>query len=99
MDELFNTIKSIDSVFTICFDTASRVKGLVYDTWFSQSFDTNNGIWIGSGVADQGVLRISNINNSMYDKLDNSMGYVVQDSYAELVKLINFDENGDSNEK
>ena len=99
IDSLFRIIKTINTVYTIVFDSSNKLKQYVYDSWFTESFDLNNGIWLGSGVADQGLLRLSNLNNDMYDKIDNNMGYVIIDSYAELVKTIDFTDSGDNNEE
>ena len=99
ISELFTTIKGINTVYTIVFDSSSKLKAYVYEQWFNESFNLNNGIWIGNGISDQGLFRINNLNNSMYNKLDKDMGYILYDSYAELVKLINFTTSGDNNEK
>ena len=90
LSELFNIIKEYEKFGVIIVDEASKIKNIMYESWFSSIFDVTNGLWIGRGITDQSLLRLSNITKEMSKDYKNDMGYLIQDGTSTLCKLIDF---------
>jgi DNA segregation ATPase FtsK/SpoIIIE, S-DNA-T family len=73
--------------FIIC-DSVSSILPYSYENWFKAKVSLSDGIWIGNGIADQYALKISNINNELYQDIGESLGYKVSKGKARLIKLI-----------
>lgn len=90
MVELTKLVKEYEKIGMVLVDDASKIKSLVFETWFTGVFSVNDGIWIGKGLSDQNVLHLSNITKEMTKDYKNDMGYVVSESTGTLCKLIDF---------
>ena len=100
-EELVRKIKKYENYAIIIVDDGNKIKSFEYEEWFSNCFSVNDGVWIGKGISDQGIFRLSNISREMMQDIKNDMGYFIQESGATLVRLIDFvtkDEGGDNNE-
>ena len=86
---IFNLIKEYEKIGVIIVDDASKIKNIMYENWF-EIFDVTNGLWIGKGIMEQSLLRISNIYKDMKEEIKNDMGYIVKDGTTTLCKLIDF---------
>ena len=62
----------------------------MFDNWYAK-FDTSEGLYVGNGVADQGVLRISTITREMSDPIPPNYGYYICEGMHYVVKLIEFE--------
>ena len=65
-----------------------QVSSFSFEPWFRALGTLNNGIWIGSGIADQYQLKIAKITNQLYEELEMNFGYVVTNGKPRLVKLL-----------
>ena len=98
LEEFLTNIKKKDNVNVILGETINVLKRINFDAWFSDNFTTNDGIYIGSGVGDQNVLKISNYSNELNRTYKNNVGFhIVEGSYTKI-KLIEFVKDGDNNE-
>jgi len=86
---LFNIVKESEKSGVIIIDDAAKIKNVMYENWF-EIFDVTNGLWIGKGIMEQSLLRISNIYKEMKEEIKNDMGYMVKDGTTILCKLIDF---------
>ena len=86
--EFENTISNSKNVNIIFADSASKITNIGYESWFTNFVDNTSGIWIGSGVADQSVLRTSVYDNVLTMKLPNDFGWVFQKGELYLIKLV-----------
>ena len=97
---IFDAIKNMDNVHIIIVDSSLKIKGIMFEPWFTSLFSVSDGIWIGNGISDQGVFRLSAINKLMLTEYGNQMGYVIREGNSSLCKLINFTGSiGDNNEE
>ncbi|MBR1416202.1 MAG: type VII secretion protein EssC [Bacilli bacterium] len=87
---LVNTLKSYEKISIIIVDDVNKIKSYNYEPWYSSLFNTNDGIWIGKGLSDQSLLRVSTIKREMLQDIKNDMGYVVSEGSATLCRLIDF---------
>ncbi len=98
--DFINLVKKYEKVSIIAVDAALKMKKYSFESWFTQIFNNNEGIWIGRGLSDQNVFRLSNVNREMTYDYKNNMGWVVNEGLASLVKLIDFvSKDGDDNGK
>jgi hypothetical protein len=72
----------------VYFDVPGSFKKYEYEDWCKQSMDTTNAIWVGPGVGQQFLVKISN-SLSSYSAIDKEHAMVVQNGNALIVKLIN----------
>ena len=72
----------------VYFDVPGSFKKYEYEDWYKQSMDTTNAIWVGPGVGQQFLVKISN-SLSSYSAIDKEHAMVVQNGNALIVKLIN----------
>ena len=98
-DNLIENIKKYENMALFIVDAGSKIKDLLFEGWFNSLFSINDGIWIGKGIADQSIIRLSTITKDMTIEYKNDMGYFVQENSATLLKYIDFITEGDKNEK
>lgn len=88
--ELVKTIKSYEKISLIVVDDYNKIKGYAFESWFTEIFTVNDGLWIGRGMSDQNLFRLSTVNKEMTKDIKNNMGYLVRENMGYLVKLIDF---------
>ena len=89
-DELIRVLKEYEKITIIIVDAASQIKTYSFESWFTQNFNTSDGVWIGKGMAEQSVFRIGTINKQMTAEYPNDMGFSISEGSANLIKLIDF---------
>ena len=90
INDLFNEVKKSERIHVVINDDQNQIKSLSYEEWFKNLFSINDGLWIGKGVSDQSLIRITTITKEMREDLKNNMGYLINENYGTLVKLIDF---------
>ena len=99
VNNFLEVIRKNDYLHLIVVDANGKIKQISFEQWFTNLIGNNNGIWIGRGITDSGVIRISNVTKEMSNDFEKYMGFVVVDNYASLVKFIDFyHEEGDIDE-
>ena len=99
INELFNLVKEYEKMTVIVADGANQLKNFAYEAWFTSIFNTSDGIWIGKGMSNQSLFRLTNVTKDMTLDCKNDMGYVLLDGQGEFCRLIDFisvegEENG-----
>ena len=100
--KLTTLLKENENIRMVIIDAYIKIKKYVFEGWFTTLFNVNYGVWIGRGLSDQNLFHISNINRDMSKDYKNYMGYLINEGYATLIKLIDFintDEQGDIDEE
>jgi DNA segregation ATPase FtsK/SpoIIIE, S-DNA-T family len=75
-------------VYIIISDNADRLSSMSYESWFKKQVSLSDAIWIGNGISDQFLLKISKVTNDMYQEIPDDFGYVVKKGKTQLVKLL-----------
>ncbi len=84
----------IGLVSFVIIDNPDVIKGFNYDDWFKSGADTTRGIYIGSGITDQSLFKISKFSREDREEISPLYGYVIQTSKAYQIKLLaSFEEN------
>lgn len=84
-------IKARDDI-KVLFGESLNSKGLDFDTWYSDISNKKNGLWIGNGLMDQDIIRVSTLDKKMRQELNNSFGWRIKNSSYEVIKLIDVNE-------
>ena len=95
MEKFIDVVKKYQKISIIGFDIDSMLKKYTYDIWFTGCFNFNNGIWIGKGIGNQAIFRLNGTLFDVNNEYINDMGFYIDGGYPDLVKLINFFDDGD----
>ena len=96
IDNLMDKIKKYEKISVVLIEDAQKLKNYNFDSWFKSIFSQNDGLWIGKGMSDQQIFKYSNYSKEMTSDYKNDMGYFINESTAELCKIIDFfPEKGD----
>ncbi len=90
-DKLKTLLEKADDIYKIHFvfvETAVKLNEFSYDDWYKRHISNGEGIWIGDGVADQYILKVSKVTSSLYDEVGDSYGYRIQKGKYTLIKLL-----------
>ena len=96
LDDLSNEIKTTENANMIICDSARELKNLDFDKWYSNLKNSTDGIWVGKGLSDQTLFRLTKLTKEMSNNYTNDFGYIVSDSNGELAKLLSFNIEGDN---
>ena len=66
-----------------------------FDSWYKRFSLNSQGIWVGYGITDQYVVKLSRTPKFCYEEISNKFGYVVRNGIPVQIKLL---EGGDKNE-
>ena len=61
-----------------------------YESWFS-GIDISQGVYIGPGVDEQNLLKISNYTRELSVQLPRNYGYYIAEGSYYVIKLIEFE--------
>ena len=95
---LIDLIKKYEKLNIVIVEDAAKLKAYAYETWFSSTFSVTDGIWVGKGISDQSLFRLTTVRKEMLADIKNDMGYVINESSANLCRLIDFVSEGDKDE-
>lgn len=97
--DLVKALKSYEKISLIAVDDYSKIKSFAFESWFTDIFTVNDGLWVGRGISDQNLFRLSTVNKEMTKDIKNNMGYLVHENIGSLVKLIDFVTSDEEGEK
>ena len=100
IEEFSNEIKDLENISLLIADDYKKLKKYEYENWYRNIVNDTDGIWIGTGLSDQNIFKLSRLTKEMEKTYRNNFGFVITDGRAELVKLVeNVDNRGDINGK
>lgn len=101
LEEFTKEIKNSENIILIIADDYKKLKKSEFDTWYRNIQNDTDGIWIGTGLADQNLFKLSKLTKEMSNTYKNNFGFVIKDGRAELFKTIELNDYkiGDSNEE
>lgn len=70
-------------------DQAKALSGFAFEKWYKSGVSSSDGIWIGSGIAEQYYLKANKTTREMGEEIPNDFGYSLIKGKAVKVKLIN----------
>ena len=84
------TLQKYENISLVVFDSASQLKGYLYDDWYKKYFDAS-GIYVGHGVSDQSVLKISSYSKELSKEVPTNIGFYINEGQYKIIKLIEFE--------
>ena len=96
-NDFLNTVKDKGKHSFIIIEKSDKLENHLYDDWYSEHINQENGIWISNGVEDQTIITTEFSLDGLENKCGKSFGYVVNDGNPTLIKLLGLKE-GDENE-
>ncbi len=91
LEKFINGIKNSSNCYLLICDSEKNIKSCEYETWFNKAKNNQDGIWIGRGVNEQTLIKISSYQKNNTD-INNSYGISIKDTSLKVFKLINFKE-------
>ncbi len=98
-ENLITLISKNEYTKVIILDDVGKLKTYAYEGWFTKGFSSTDGIWIGKGISDQNIFRISMLKKENMIEIKNNYGLIIQESSADMIKLIEFYKSGEQDEK
>ncbi len=89
-------VKQNDNIRIVYADTQFKMKRFVFEPWYTETVVNINGVWLGNGIMDQAIIRVSDLSSKYKVKINNTFAWVVKNGNGELVKCI---VAGDENEE
>ena len=69
-------------------DSVQQVKSKEFDTWYKQYVVNSEGLWLGSGITEQFVLKYNQSGTKLDNNCDMNFGYIIKNGNAKLIKLL-----------
>lgn len=91
LDELMKKIKEVDNANIILLDNSFKLKKFIFEPWYNDLVINTNGIWIGTGAMDQGVIKTADYNKAYSVQLSNDFAWVFKNGKGTLIKTIGGD--------
>lgn len=90
-EKLCTLIEKAESIYKIHFvivDSLAQFNTYNYEPWFKRHVTGTDGLWIGDGIADQYLLKVSKVTSDLYEEIGNEYGYSIIRNRPTLVKLL-----------
>lgn len=86
--EILEHNKELLKINFVFVDIPSSFKKYEYESWYKNSFDLDDGIWIGFGIAQQFLIKMI-VSSSKLSNIDNDYCVIVRNGMPEIVKMVN----------
>lgn len=87
--DFMKEVKRINNIEIIISDNSYRYKKFMFEAWYTENLVNANGIWIGDGVSDQSVIRITEITKRYRIKTTTDYAWIFKNGNGDIIKLIN----------
>ena len=98
-NNFFKQIKRFEGIRFIISDINYKFKKYAYESWYTESVITANGIYVGKGVMDQSVIKINDFGKRYRVNCDNSSAWIFRNGTGDLIKIPLTNMDGDLNEE
>ena len=88
LNEMMREDNQMGLVSFIFVDNPDVLKSFAYEDWFKAGADLSRGIWIGSGISEQSLFRLSKISREDREDITNDFGYIINSSKLARIKLL-----------
>lgn len=76
------------NMFIVIGESSKALATYNFERWYKNNASQNDGVWVGSGIADQYYLKLSKTTSEMNAELTQQFGFVVNGAKAIKVKLL-----------
>ena len=85
----FDEFRKKGNIKVLLIDESNKLKDLIYETWFKY-VDKSEGLFIGKGVEEQNIFRLSSYGKDLSEALPKNYGFYINEGYYYITKLIEF---------
>lgn len=85
---LMEKAEAIYKIHFVVVDSISQFNSYNYEAWFKRHITGADGLWIGDGVADQYMLKVSKVTSDLYEEIGTGYGHSITRSRPTLVKIL-----------
>ena len=85
---LIEKAESIYKVHFMLVETVSQFNNFNYESWYKKQITGSDGLFIGDGVAEQYMLKVSKVTSELYQEVGSEYGYLFIRNRSTLIKLI-----------
>ena len=86
--DIINKDNQMGLVSFVLVDSPDIIKTYSYEEWFRSGVDLSRGIWIGSGIFDQTLFKISKLEREDREDIPIDFGFIIHGSKASRIKLL-----------
>ena len=80
--------KDLEIINYIIVDSIDNIKKYELETWFKNTINTSNGIWIGNGINDQFTLKVNQRIEEMREDVPKNFCFVIVHGKPKFVKYV-----------
>ncbi len=84
----FESGQDLDFINFIIIDTFDKLKKFEFDSWYKKCVDSSNGIWIGNGIDNQFVIKISQKIPEMKLDIQPFFGFAIKRGKPQYIKFV-----------
>ena len=88
LNDFFTKAKNLGIINYLIIDSVDNVKKFEYESWFKDSVNLSDGIWIGDGINDQFTLKVSVRTDEVRESVDDDFCFVLKRGKPVLVKYV-----------
>lgn len=88
IENLIENLTRLKNSSILIMDSVQQVKSNEYNDWYKQYVVNSDGLWLGSGITEQFVLRYNQSGTRLDNNCDMNFGYVIKNGNAKLIKLL-----------
>lgn len=88
LESFFAKNNQMGLVSFMIIDNPDTIKNYTYENWFKTGADTSRGIWIGSGIADETLFKISKFEREDRAEITSEFGYIIHNAKIIKIKLL-----------
>ena len=78
----------------VIIDNVEKIKNLSFEAFLKDNLDFSTGVFLGSGITDQFVIKLQSTPRSLREELPMGFGVIVVKGKASIIKLLGDDNNG-----
>jgi S-DNA-T family DNA segregation ATPase FtsK/SpoIIIE len=87
-EDIFNNAKDLGVINYILVDSINKIKKNELETWYKNSVNTSEGIWIGNGINDQFSIKLNQRIEAMKENVPNNFCFVIKKGKPIYVKYL-----------
>ena len=95
LDKLVELPGKYPNIRIVYFDGVYNMKKLIFEPFFQDNVINANGIWVGNGVSEQSVLKVSTYSKQQTATIGRDFGWVFKNGSVQLTKLLNCEDNNE----
>lgn len=93
-EEIFTKGVQLKKVIFTIIDTEGPISKYEYENWYKSSVNNTSGVWLGSGINDQSIIKLTKNSPDGKLVLPDSFGFMIDKGIAKTIKLLEGDKNG-----